>query len=157
MKNYWLFKSEPSVFSIDDFSGCKNATTCWDGVRNYQARNFLRDSIKTGDIVFFYHSNADPLAITGYCEVVREGYPDSTALDKKSGHYDPASTKENPIWYMVDIKFMKKFQCPVTLDMLKKDDGLKNMKLLQRGNRLSVMPVTNEEAHQIMAIAKAGG
>lgn len=157
MKNYWLFKSEPSVFSIDDLAGCKNATTFWDGVRNYQARNFLRDSIKAGDIVFFYHSNADPLAITGYCEVVREGYPDHTALDKKSGHYDAASTQENPIWYMVDIKLVQKFQSPVTLDMLKKDERLKNMRLLQRGNRLSVMPVTSEEAHQIMAITKAGG
>jgi predicted RNA-binding protein with PUA-like domain len=153
MKNYWLFKSEPSVFSIDDFSACKDKATFWDGVRNYQARNFLRDSIKKGDVVLFYHSNADPLAITGYCEVVREGYPDHTALNEKSAHYDPSSTKENPIWFMVDIKLVQKFKSPVTLDVMKKDTGLQEMKLLQRGNRLSVMPVTEKEAMRILQLA----
>ncbi len=154
MINYWLFKSEPSVFSIDDLAACKGETTYWDGVRNYQARNFLRDSIKNGDIVFFYHSNAEPLAIVGYCEVVREGYPDHTALDKKNAHYDASSTKENPIWYMVDIKLVQKFKKPVTLEVMKNDAKLKEMRLLQRGNRLSVMPVTKEEALHLMALAK---
>ena len=155
MKNYWLFKSEPAVFSIDDLAASKNATTYWDGVRNYQARNFLRDSIKTGDYVFFYHSNADPLAIAGYCEVVRGGYPDHTALDKTNAHYDPSSSIENPIWYMVDIKLIKKFSNPVTLDVMKQESGLKELKLLQRGNRLSVTPVSKEEAQIIMKLAKA--
>jgi predicted RNA-binding protein with PUA-like domain len=155
MPNFWLFKSEPTVFSIDDLCSCKNATTCWDGVRNYQARNFLRDAIKPGDIVFFYHSNANPLAITGYCEVVREGYPDKTALDKTSPHYDSASSPDNPIWFMVDIKLIEKFKRPVTLDMIKQTPGLQTMKLIQRGNRLSVMPVTAEEAGVILESGKA--
>jgi predicted RNA-binding protein with PUA-like domain len=155
MKNYWLFKSEPAVFSIDDLDASKNATTFWDGIRNYQARNFLRDSIKAGDIVFFYHSNADPLAIAGYCKVIREGYPDHTALDKTNAHYDPASSEQNPIWFMVDIKLIKKFIKPVTLDILKRESGLKDMKILQRGNRLSVTSVSKDEAQIIMKLAKA--
>jgi predicted RNA-binding protein with PUA-like domain len=102
--NYWLFKSEPNVFSIADLEKAAKSTTCWDGVRNYQARNFLRDTIKVGDQVLFYHSNADPPAIVGIAEVVKEGYPDDTAFDAKNIHYDPKSKKAEPTWFMVDIK-----------------------------------------------------
>ena len=101
---YWLLKSEPDVFSIEDLAKAKNKTTHWDGVRNYQARNFLRDSIKKGDLVFFYHSNSEPSAIAGIAEVVKEGYPDFTAFDPDDPHFDPKSKKDQPTWYMVDIK-----------------------------------------------------
>lgn len=147
---FWLFKSEPDVFSIDDLIASPNKTTYWDGVRNYQARNYLRDSFKKGDGVLFYHSNSEPLAVVGICEVVKEGYPDFTAFDPDSKHFDPDSSPEKPVWYMVDIKFKKKFSKPVTLADLKSDPKLKNLKLLQRGNRLSVMPVTEEEWNTII-------
>jgi len=153
MSNYWLFKSEPGIFSIDDLAKSKQATTFWDGVRNYQARNFLRDSLKKNDIVFFYHSNAEPLAIVGICQVIKEGYPDHTAFDPTNAHYDPTSKKESPIWYMVDITLTKKFDNPITLDMLKGQKGLRDMRLLQRGNRLSVMPVTAAEAEIILKLS----
>ncbi|MGK9369246.1 EVE domain-containing protein [Melioribacter sp. Ez-97] len=142
---YWLVKSEPDVFSIDDLAKSKNQTTYWDGVRNYQARNYMRDEMKKGDKVIFYHSNTKPPAAVGVCEVVKEGYPDFTAFDPDDKHYDPKSKKENPAWYMVDIKLVKKFPKAVTLDEIKQNPKLKNMKLVQRGNRLSVMPVTKEE------------
>lgn len=148
--NYWLFKSEPDVFSIDDLAACRNKTTYWDGVRNYQARNFLRDTIKKGDVVLFYHSNSDPLAIVGTCEVVKEGYPDFTAFDPESKYFDPGSSPDKTVWYMVDIRLKEKFKQPVTLAMLKAKPELKNMKLLQKGNRLSVMPVTPDEWKTIL-------
>jgi predicted RNA-binding protein with PUA-like domain len=147
---YWLVKSEPDVFSIDDLAKSKNQTTYWDGVRNYQARNYMRDEIKKGDKVIFYHSNTKPPAAVGVCEVVKEGYPDFTAFDPDDKHYDPKSKKENPAWYMVDIKLIKKFPKAVTLDEIKQNPKLKNMKLVQRGNRLSVMPVTKEEYDEIV-------
>ena len=150
---YWLFKSEPSVFSIDDLSKCKNAETYWDGVRNYQARNFLRDTIKKGDLVFFYHSNADPLTIAGLCKVTKEGYPDTTAFDKADPHYDPSSKKESPTWFMVNIKLLKKFKQPVTVTDMKNEPGLKDFRLFQRGNRLSVFPVPAAEAEIILRLA----
>ncbi len=143
--NFWLFKSEPDVFSILDLKKSKNQTTCWDGVRNYQARNFLRDSIKKGDGVLFYHSNSDPLAVVGICEVAEEGYPDFTAWEKDNEHFDPASTPGKPVWYMVDIRLKEIFNNPVTLAALKAEPKLNDMKLLQRGNRLSVMPVAKNE------------
>ncbi len=147
---YWLVKSEPDVFSIDDLSKSKNQTTYWDGVRNYQARNFMRDEMKKGDRVIFYHSNTNLPAAVGICEVVKEGYPDFTAFDPNDKHYDPKSKKDNPTWYMVDIKLIKKFTKSVTLDEIKQNPKLKNMKLVQRGNRLSVMPVTKEEYDEIV-------
>jgi predicted RNA-binding protein with PUA-like domain len=152
--SYWLFKSEPAVFSIDDLAKSKNSTTYWNGVRNYQARNFLRDSIKNGDKVLFYHSNADPLAVVGTCTVVREGYPDFTALDPADDHFDPKDSPQNPIWFMVDIKLEKKFSTPVTLDELKSTPALKDFRLLQRGNRLSVFPVTKSEFDLISKLGK---
>jgi predicted RNA-binding protein with PUA-like domain len=150
MNNYWLIKSEPDVFSFDDLKKSKNKTTYWDGVRNYQARNFLRDEMKKGDLVLFYHSNSDPLAVMGVCEVVKEGYPDHTQFDPDNDHYDPKADTNNPTWMMVDVKFKQEFKNPVTLDEIKANPKLKNMRLIQRGNRLSVMPVTKEEFHEII-------
>ncbi|HEY9684622.1 MAG TPA: EVE domain-containing protein [Oculatellaceae cyanobacterium] len=152
--NYWLFKSEPSVFSIDDLASAPKKTTFWDGVRNFQARNFLRDSIKLGDQVFFYHSNSEPSAIAGIAEVVKEGYPDFTAFDPEDPHYDPKSKKDSPTWYMVDIKFKEKFDRPLDLNELKTVSALKNMALLQKGSRLSIQPVTEAEWKSVVALSK---
>lgn len=150
---YWLVKSEPEDYSIDDFSAEKNNTTYWDGVRNYQARNFLRDEFKIGDKVLFYQSNTDPLAVVGMCEVVKEGYPDHTQFDPDHKHFDPKADPKNPTWFMVDIKLIKKFNNPVTLEDIKSSSKLKNIKLVQRGNRLSVMPVTKDEFDTILKMA----
>jgi predicted RNA-binding protein with PUA-like domain len=148
--NYWLFKTEPESFSINDLKKSKNQTTFWDGVRNYRARNILRDEIKKGDGVLFYHSSTEPLAVMGYCEVVKEGYPDHTQFDKNNIHYDEKAKKENPTWFMVDIKLVKEFKTPVTLDQIRANPKLKDITLLQRGNRLSVMPVTKPEFDEIL-------
>ncbi len=153
-KKYWLVKSEPTVFSINDLAKSKNKTTYWDGVRNYQARNFMRDEMKLGDLVLFYHSNTDPNAVVGVCEVVKEGYPDFSAFNPKDPHFDPKSKKENPTWIMVDIKLVKKFKNNVTLSDIKANSKLSNMRLVQRGNRLSVMPVEKREFDEIL---KMGG
>lgn len=152
-KNYWLMKSEPEVFSIDDLEKAPKQTTCWDGVRNYQARNYLRDSIKKGDLVFFYHSNAEPPGIAGIAEVVKEGYPDSTAFDPKNIHYDPKCKTKDPTWYMVDIKHVKTFKQVLGLDRLRLLPELKNMVLLQKGSRLSVQPVSAKEWETILKIS----
>jgi len=154
---YWLFKSEPTSFSIDDLAAAKKKTTCWDGVRNYQARNMLRDDIQVGDKVFFYHSNAKPMAIVGTCEVVKAGYPDHTAFDESDHHYDPKSDPENPRWFMVDVKLIQKFSEPVTRDQLKETPSLKEMTLLQRGSRLSVQPVSAAEWKAIHKLAGVKG
>lgn len=146
-------KSEPEVFSIDDLEKAPKQTTCWDGVRNYQARNYLRDSIKKGDLVFFYHSNAEPPGIAGIAEVVKEGYPDSTAFDPKNIHYDPKSKTKDPTWYMVDIKHVKTFKQVLGLDRLRLLPELKNMVLLQKGSRLSVQPVSAKEWETILKIS----
>ena len=143
-RQYWLMKSEPSTFSIDDLKGSRDQTTCWDGVRNYQARNFMR-SMAVGDHVLFYHSNADPPAVAGIAEVVKAAYPDPTQFDKKDRHYDPESIPSEPRWDMVDIKYVRKFARPVTLDELRKETKLKGMVLLKKGSRLSVQPVTQLE------------
>ncbi len=148
-KKYWLVKSEPNNFSIDDLRKSKNQTTCWDGVRNYQARNYLRDEMKKGELVLFYHSSSDLLAVVGICEVVNEGYPDHTQFDSDNDHYDPKADPKNPAWFMVDVKFVKEFSTPVTLEEIKLNPKLINMKLIARGNRLSVMPVTKEEFDEI--------
>ncbi len=139
---YWLVKSEPDVFSIDDLAKSKNKTTHWDGVRNYQARNTLRDQMKKGDRVLFYHSNATPPAIVGIARVVKEGYPDHTAFDPTNDHYDPKSKKDAPTWYMVDIQLERKFAQPLTLPELKAEKRLEGMELVRRGSRLSVQPVS---------------
>ena len=142
-RRYWLFKSEPGAYSYDDL--VEDGVAEWDGVRNYQARNMLRDDIKEGDGVLFYHSSSKPLAVVGAATVVRSGYPDFTAWDPKSEHPDPKSTPENPIWYMVDIKADQRFVRPVTLEMMKAVPELKDMMLLRRGMRLSIQTVTPKE------------
>ena len=146
-KKYWLFKSEPNAYSIEDMQ--KDKKTYWDGVRNYQARNFIRDEMKKGDHVLFYHSNAKPNAVVGICEIVKEAYPDFTAFDPDNKHFDPKSKTEEPAWYMVDIKFVKKFTTPVTLEAIKSNTKLKEMRLVQRGNRLSVFPIEKAEFETI--------
>lgn len=151
---YWLFKSEPSEFSWNDLKKSQNHTTFWDGIRNYQARNFLRDELKKGDGVLFYQSSTEPLAIVGYCEVVNEGYPDHTQFDKKSDHYDPKADLKKPTWFMVDIKLVKEFKKPVTLDSIKANAKLKSMKLIQRGQRLSIQPVTKDEWDEILKMGR---
>jgi predicted RNA-binding protein with PUA-like domain len=138
-------KSEPSVFSIEDLEKAPKKTTHWDGIRNYQARNYLRDSVKNGDLVFFYHSNSDPSGIAGIAEVVKEGYPDHSAFDVNDDHYDPKSDAKNPTWYMVDLRHVKTFSRIVPLDELRKMVRLKDMVLLQKGSRLSVQPVSAKE------------
>jgi predicted RNA-binding protein with PUA-like domain len=143
-KKRWLMKSEPGEFSIDDLKNAPNGTDHWDGVRNYQARNFMRDEMKKGDRVLFYHSGKNP-SVVGTATVAREGYPDHTARDPQSGHYDPKSTEENPRWYMVDVKFEKKLARPVPLAELRKAPGLEKMMLLKKGMRLSIQPVSKQE------------
>jgi predicted RNA-binding protein with PUA-like domain len=148
-QGYWLMKSEPTAFSIDDLIRAPNHTTYWDGVRNYQARNFMR-SMAVGDHVLFYHSNTDPPAVVGIAEVVTTAYPDSTQFDKKDKHYDPESKPSKPRWDMVDIRFVRKFVRPLTLDELRKEPTLKGMVLLQKGSRLSVQPVSPLEWKHIL-------
>ena len=144
-RRYWLVKSEPDTFSFDDLLARPDRTTHWDGVRNYQARNFMRDEMKKGDLVFFYHSSADPTAIVGTAEVARDGYPDHSAFDPKDSHYDPKSKKDEPTWFMVDLRARDRFREPVTLTDLRGVKGLEKMVLLQKGSRLSVQPVTSGE------------
>ncbi len=151
---YWLLKTEPETFSIDDLARAKQQTTFWDGVRNYQARNFLRDQLKRGDLCFIYHSNDWPPGIVGLAEVVREGYPDPTAFDPRSPYYDEHSKTDNPRWYMVDVKLKQKFAAKITLDELRDTKGLQGMELLRKGSRLSVQPVTDRQFAIIMAMVK---
>ena len=145
MRRYWLFKSEPDVFSVQDLAASKGKKTSWEGVRNYQARNMLRDDIKTGDGVLFYHSNVDPMVIAGTAEVVKEGYPDSFAWQPNHKYYDDASTPEKPVWYMVDIKLSQVFRSPVTRLSLAEDPVCSQMMVLKKGSRLSIQPVTEAE------------
>ncbi len=147
---YWLVKSEPSSYSIDDLKVDKR--TAWTGVRNYQARNFMRDEMRVGDQVLFYHSNADPAGVAGIAKVVSTPYPDPTAFDKKSDYYDEKSKKENPRWLLVDIGFVKKFKEVIPLSDLRKEKMLSRMRLLEPGQRLSVMPVTKEEFEHIISM-----
>lgn len=152
--NYWLMKSEPATFSIDHLAAAKKSTTGWDGVRNFQARNFLRE-MKKGDLAFFYHSSCAVPGVAGIVKVVREGYPDPTAFDAKDDHYDPDSKRDDPRWYSVDVKLEQKFAEVVTLEELRKHEKgkLKNMIVLKRGNRLSVTPVTKSEFEFIASLA----
>jgi len=150
--NYWLMKSEPDEFSIGDLHNRPDKTEPWDGVRNYQARNMLRDEIKKGDLAFFYHSSCDEPGITGIMTIVREGYPDPTAFDPNEKHYDPKSNPDHPCWYLVDVKFKKKFKRTIALAELREKKPLQNMKLLQKGNRLSIMPVTKQEWEYVLGM-----
>lgn len=152
-KKYWLMKSEPESFSIDDLARAPKRTTSWNGVRNYQARNFMRDDMHLGDEVLYYHSNSEPSAVVGTAVVVREAYPDDTMYDPKSDYYDPKASPENPTWQMVDIRFQEKFAAPLPLEELRKVPALKKMELLRRGSRLSVQPVTKAEFETIVNMA----
>ena len=151
--NYWLIKSEPGCFSIDDLKAAPNKTTHWDGVRNYQARNMLRDDMKKGDLCFFYHSNAEPPGIAGICKIVKEGYPDFTAFDPDEKHFDPKSDPDKPRWFMVDVKFEKKFKQLISLAELRDNSKLATMKILQKGCRLSVTPVSAAEWQAVLAMS----
>jgi len=150
--NYWLMKSEPEVFGIDHLQSRPGQTEPWDGVRNYQARNMMRDQMAVGDLIFFYHSNCAEPGIVGIAEVARAGYPDDTAWNPEAKYYDPKSTPENPRWFMVDVRFRRRFKRTLTLAELKSHPALARMRLLQKGNRLSVMPVTAEEWEYILAL-----
>jgi predicted RNA-binding protein with PUA-like domain len=152
-KRYWLVKSEPDVFSFDDLRGAPKQTTQWDGVRNYAARNFLRDGMKKGDRVFFYHSSSNPQAIVGIAEVAREAFPDPTATDRKHPGFDAKSDANHPVWYAVDIKAVAPLERPVTLTEIKANPALSEMALVRIG-RLSVTPVTAKEWEIILAMAK---
>lgn len=148
---YWLFKSEPMCYSIDDLA--RDKKTHWDGVRNYQARNMLRDEVQVGDRVFFYHSNADPPAIVGTAEVMKAGYPDHTQFDPEESHYDEKADPDNPTWYMVDIKFLQKFPGPIGREKLAGDEATKTMTVLAKGSRLSILKVTSEEWQAVHKLA----
>ncbi|HUF29594.1 MAG TPA: EVE domain-containing protein [Gemmatimonadaceae bacterium] len=150
---HWLVKSEPETFSWSDLWKAPRRTTGWDGVRNYQARNMLRDEMKKGDLVFFYHSSTDPNAIVGICEIVRDGYPDPTQFDPASKYFDPKSDADAPRWFMVDLRAREPLPRPVTLAELRGARGLERMTLLQKGSRLSVQPVSASEWKTILAIA----
>lgn len=151
MAQYWLFKSEPTTFSIDDLVQSPHKTTCWEGVRNYQARNFLK-SMNVGDLGFFYHSNTDPPAIVGIMKVVKAAYPDSFAFDSRSRYFDPRSTPNSPRWFLVDVQFVKKFPQALSLDQLRAIKGLEKMELLRKGSRLSIQPVRPEEWQRVLDI-----
>ncbi len=153
--DYWLFKSEPGCFSIDDLRKRPGMTEHWDGVRNYQARNYLRDSIKPGDRVLFYHSNITEPAVVGIAEVARGGYPDFTAFDPESDHFDPKSAPDAPIWYMVDVRFVAAMPRPVTLEQIKGNPLLADMPLVRR-SRLSIQPVTPDQWRIILAMGGMG-
>ncbi|RME35141.1 MAG: EVE domain-containing protein [Gammaproteobacteria bacterium] len=139
--NYWLMKSEPTEFSIDDLAARPDRREPWDGVRNYQARNFMRDAMRVGDLAFFYHSNCEPPGIVGIVRIASEARPDPTAFDPRDKHYDPKSDPDDPRWWLVEVEFVEKFGRPVTLAALKSRPELADMQLVKRGNRLSVMPV----------------
>jgi len=149
---HWLIKSEPEVFSIRDLARARHKTTCWEGVRNYQARNFLR-AMRRGDRALFYHSNATPSAVAGVVEVVREAYPDATAWDPQSDYHDPKASPENPIWSLVDVRLVTIFPRELPLEELRGVKALAGMELLRRGSRLSVQPVTALQFRTITALA----
>jgi len=152
---YWLFKSEPDTFSIDDLKSRGAKGEPWDGVRNYQARNFLRDDARVGDLVLFYHSNTDPVGVAGVAKVVRAGYPDPFQFDKRNKYFDPKSKPESPTWITVDVGFVEKFAEVVALSTLKSMPGLEKMVVTQRGSRLSVQPVTKEEFEIVRKLGRS--
>ncbi len=149
---YWLMKSEPNVYSIDDLAQQNSKTDHWDGIRNYQARNFIRDEMRKGDLAFFYHSNCPQPGITGIVKIVREAYPDFTAFDAKHKYYDPKSDPQQPRWFMVDVKLVRKLKRTIPLLELKEHKKLQDMRLLQRGSRLSILPVTTQQWDYILKL-----
>ncbi|HCS29355.1 MAG TPA: EVE domain-containing protein [Spongiibacteraceae bacterium] len=150
--NYWLMKSEPDAFSIDDLASRSGKREPWDGVRNYQARNFMRDDMKKGDQVLFYHSSCAEPGVVGVARVVKEAYPDATAFDPESKYFDPKSDPDKPRWFMVDIQLVRKLKRVITLAELKQNPQLEGMRLLARGNRLSVMPVEKEHFDTVLSM-----
>ena len=150
--NYWLMKSEPDVFGIDDLINAPGKTEPWDGIRNYQARNMMRDEMKTGDLAFFYHSNCKTPGIVGIMKIVCEGYPDITAFDPVAKYYDPKSNPERPRWYRVDVRHVRKLKRTISLSELKEHREVAGLPLLRRGNRLSVMPVSRQQWEYILAL-----
>ncbi len=150
---YWLMKSEPDVYSIDRLRSQKRKTDYWDGIRNYQARNFMRDQMKKGDLAFFYHSNCAEPGVVGIMEIACTAYPDHTAFNSNEKYFDAKSDPDNPRWLMVDVRFKKKFKNPVTLQSIKVQKKLGDMRLVQRGNRLSILPVTAIEWRHILKMA----
>ena len=152
-KRYWLLKSEPEAFSIEDLAKAKGQTTCWDGVRNYQARNFMRE-MQPGELAFYYHSNAEPSCIVGIVEIAKTAYPDHTQFDSADKHYDPKSKMDSPTWDMVDVKLVEIFPRQLSLEELRDVPGLEGMELLRRGSRLSVQPVSPDQWKIIVKLAK---
>jgi predicted RNA-binding protein with PUA-like domain len=155
--NYWLMKTEPSTFSIDDLAKAPKRTTCWDGVRNYQVRNMLRDQFAVGDLAFMYHSSCEIPGVVGVMKVVSKGYPDDTAFDRKHAHYDPESDPKEPRWYMVDVRLEQRFSRVISLDELRRyaDGKLRDLLILKRGNRLSITPVSAAEWRFIGSLAQS--
>ena len=151
-RKFWLFKSEPTSYSFDDLSHEENQTAEWDGVRNYQVRNFMRDEMREGDGVLFYHSSTNPTAVVGTANIVSRAYPDVTAWDPNSKYYDPKSSPDNPAWLVVDIKAELEFSRPVTLAEIKQNPALGEMLLVRRGMRLSVQPVTQAQYEEIVLL-----
>lgn len=154
---YWLMKTEPETFSIKDLQASPDQTTYWDGVRNYQARNYMRDDMRAGDQVLVYHSNANPPGVAGTAVVVKPGYPDHTSWDPQDKHYDPKSSEENPRWYMVDIQLQHIFSELIPLEDLRSVAALKQMELLRKGSRLSVQPVRKKEFDAVLKLADKRG
>jgi predicted RNA-binding protein with PUA-like domain len=155
-RKYWLFKSEPTAYSFSDLLKEPDQTAEWDGVRNYQVRNYMRDDMKVGDGVLFYHSSAKPLAVVGTASIVRESYPDNTAWDPNDKHFDKRSTPDDPVWLMVDIKAEQEFAHPVTLPQIKANPQLQDMLLARRGMRLSIQPVTPQEWEEVVGLGTQG-
>jgi predicted RNA-binding protein with PUA-like domain len=151
---YWLMKCEPAAYTIDQLE--RDGSTSWEGVRNYQARNFMRDEMKVGDKVLFYASNADPSGVTGLAEISREAYADRFATKKGHEYYDPKSTADDPIWYMVDIRFVEKFPRVIALETLKSTKGLEEMVVTKKGSRLSIQPVTKSEYEIVVKLGRSG-
>ncbi len=149
----WLMKSEPDVYSIDDLK--RDRREPWDSIRNYQARNMMRDDMRIGDKIFFYHSNCKEIGVVGIMKVASEPYPDSTQFDPKSNYFDPKSSADNPRWQLVDVAFVKKFKRTITLAELKAQPGLEDMILVRKGNRLSIMPVSDEHWDLILGLEQA--
>lgn len=150
--NYWLMKSEPDAFGIDDLKRRPQQTEPWDGVRNYQARNMLRDDMQVGDLAFFYHSNCAVPGIAGVMKIVRAGYPDTTALNPESKYHDPKSTPDNPRWFRVDVRYKRKLKRIISLAELKAHPALRDMALLRRGNRLSILPLSQTHWDIILSL-----
>jgi len=157
MPRYWLFKSDPATFGVNDLEASPGGETRWDGVRNYEARNFLRDDVRAGDGVLFYHSQSKPPAVVATATVTRAGYPDPTQFDRRGPGYDPQSPAEVPRWYAVDIRLVRRMSRPVALTELRRTKGLEKMVLLRKGSRLSVQPVTAKEWNIVLGLGGARG